>query len=174
MLYFLRAVAVALLPALVEIGCVSTSPDCDFETRELEADATLSANSATGQALLHLFDTRFVERPNDGRDGLGWNVFGSVEKTSVTAIHVHETATGRVLIAIPIGGQFAQSGAQHITGAGTSAAYPGPVSFDEVFDLLGRSPAFVDIHTTDDASGQLRGDVRVTRRDTAWIRNRCG
>ena len=65
-------------------------------------------------------------------------------------------------------------GAQHITGAGTSAAYPGPVSVDEVFDLLGRSPAFVDIHTTNDASGQLRGDVRVTRRDAKWIRNRCG
>ena len=156
------------------MACSSTSPGCDFEIRELEANATLAGDGVSGQALLHLLDSRFADRPTEGRDGLGWSVFASVPKSSVTSIHVHDAASGRILITIPTGGAFAQSGPQHITAAGTSANYPGPVPFDEVFELLGRSPGFVDVHTASDPEGNLRGELRVTRRDTAWTRNTCG
>jgi hypothetical protein len=102
-------------------------------------------------------------------------VGAAVLPSSVTAVHVHAGAAGtngRVLFTLPLGPAY-QSILGTITSAGTGTTYSGETPYAELFDLLGRDPTYLDVHTTRFPGGQLRGQLRLVHKDLDWVRRRC-
>ena len=146
-------------------GCSLTSgPDCIDETRNLATGAKLSSIAAnplpgdSGSAFLDLHEARSHRTKANSAREVMWFVGSSLDRSGVTAVHVHEKNTDRLLFTIPID---TLSGPRYvITQVFTRQPYAGPVAWSELYGLIGMERAYVDVHTTGSPGGHLRGDLR--------------
>jgi hypothetical protein len=156
----------ALLAVCVPIaGCRGWfGPDCKDETRTVIASVRLTSMLAsplpddTGRASLNLHEARdAVTKSNTARD-IMWFAGSGLDRSRVTAIHVHELDTNRLLFTMPIDSAF---GPRYvITQVFTRQPYTGSVRFSEFYELVGNEKTYVDVHTIDYPDGQLRGVLR--------------
>jgi hypothetical protein len=87
-----------------------------------------------------------------------WFVESSLTRSRVTAIHVHEIGSNRLLYTVPI---ESMSGPPNvITQVFTRQPYSGPVEFTELYELVGNERTYIDVHTLDHPAGQLRGTLK--------------
>ena len=148
------------------VGCIRVSgPDCRDETRNLAVRAQLESVTAqpqpgdTGSAVFSLHEARnAASRATSAREVL-WFVGSGLERGRVTAVHVHEVGTNRLLFDIPLTSPAAPP--YVITQVFTRRPYAGSVSWTDLYDSVGSERAYVDVHTTDHPGGQLRGALRV-------------
>lgn len=159
-------------PVAVIVTCTAftachriSGPDCRDETRNLAVRAHLttvvtpSQPSDTGSAVLSLHEARnAVTNATSAREVL-WFVGSGLDRARVTAVHVHEEQTNRLLLDIPLANP---SGLPYvITQVFTRRAYTGTVGWTELYDLIGSGRAYVDVHTTDHPAGHLRGGLQI-------------
>jgi hypothetical protein len=156
-----------LIPAMfcsLLAGCSLTSgPDCIDETRSLAVSgklASVAANplpSDSGTASLNFHEARNYRTKAPSTREVMWFVSSSLDRASVTAIHVHEETTDRLLFTIPID---TLSGPRPvITQVFTRQPYTGTVDWTELYDLIGNARAYVDVHTSGNPGGHLRGEL---------------
>ena len=154
-----------LASCLTLSACLGTSgPDCRDETRSLSADARLSSvvpgsqSGDTAIARFSFYEARNFRTKATAERGATWFVGSGLARSSVTAVHVHEQTSGRLLFNVPLevvgGSPFV------ITQIFARRAYTGSVDWDELYQLIGNEGTYVDIHTIDHPNGQLRGTLR--------------
>lgn len=150
---------------IVLTSCGGTSgPDCQNETRSLGVTAKLTSfvpgaqPTDTGSAHLSLHEARNFETKATAERGLTWFVGSGLARTGVTAVHVHEQGTDRLLFEIPIGPL--DGPAFVIAQVFTRRPYTGSVDWAEVYQLIGTEKTYVDVHTNQHPNGQLRGTLR--------------
>ena len=160
-----------MMAALALAGCAGTSgPDCRDETRSLSTSAKLVSVEAealpadTGTAQLSLHEGRdFVSKVTAYRD-IMWFAGSGMDRNSVTAVHIHEQGSDRLLFDVPLA---AASGSPYvIANVFTRQPYAGATDFAELYELVGNERAYVDVHTTDHPLGELRGTLRVE--NSSW------
>lgn len=153
------------LIALAATGCVPfTGPDCIDETRGLSVHATLTSMLAqplpgdTGRAHLSLLEARNHDSKRTTYQNIGWFVGSGLVRSRVTAVHVHDSANGRIVLNIPIdtthGPPFV------VTQTLQVQPYSGEMRWNDFYHLLGNGGAHVDVHTIDAPGGQLRGTLK--------------
>ena len=159
----------ALLPYLTLTACMTTSgPDCRDETRSLALTARLTSTlptappADTGRANLSLYEARNARTKATSAREILWFAGSGLDRSTVTAVHVHEEGTGRVLFTIPL--ENTQAPPFVIAQVFTRRPYTGALPWNELYEALGNERAYVDVHTTMYPDGQLRG---VLRRDNA-------
>jgi hypothetical protein len=143
-------------------GCLFTSgPDCIDETRSVSTTARLASvltdpsPGDSGTANVSLHEARNHRSKAISARELTWFVGSSLVRAGVTAVHVHEETTDRLLLTIPIdttaGPPFV------ITQVFTRRPYTGSVNWTELYDLVGNERTYVDVHTSANPAGHLRG-----------------
>ena len=145
-------------------GCAGLSdPDCRDETRSLSTTARLTSTAAqplasdTGTARISLHEGRVAATGATSYRDIMWFAGSGLTRNGVTAVHVHETGTDRLLFNVPL--DPASGPPYVITQVFTRRPYTGAVSFTELYDLLGTERSYVDVHTANGAT-QLRGVLR--------------
>jgi hypothetical protein len=149
-------------------ACAVSGPDCRDETRSLGASARLVATTPaapdTGRAQLSLYEARNARTKATAAREILWFAGSSLNRADVTAVHVHEEGTDRLLFTFPL--EPTQAPAFVITQVFTRRPYTGPVAWNELYELIGNDRAYVDVHTTSHPGGQLRGPLR--RENANW------
>jgi hypothetical protein len=147
-----------------------SGPDCRDETRSLGVTARLESTTAaampgdTGRAQLSLFEARNAGTRSTAAREILWFAGSGLNRDEVSAVHVHEEGTGRLLFNIPLAA--GQAPAFVITQVFTRQPYSGATDWNELYDLLGNERAYVDVHTKAHPEGQLRGGLR--RENANW------
>jgi hypothetical protein len=93
-----------------------------------------------------------------------WFVGSGVQRATVTAVHVHEAGTDRLLLDVPltpVGPEYV------VTQVFEQQPYAGAVPWDDAYGMLGAGRAYVDVHTTTRPSGHLHGTLQVQSPDWA-------
>lgn len=151
---------------LAVTGCFGVSgPDCRDETRSLSATTTFASMLATplasdtGTASISLHEARNHRSKATSAREIMWFVSSGLTRSGVTAVHLHETGSGRLLYTIPIDPGSAPSNV--ITQVFTRQPYDGAVDFEEVYELVGTGRTYVDVHTSAHPDGQLRGTLQA-------------
>jgi hypothetical protein len=146
-------------------GCFRMSgPDCRDETRSLAVTARListvpmGAASDTGRAHIALYEARNARTKSTAAREILWFVGSGLDRADVTAVHVHEEGTGRLLFTVPL--EFTQAPPFVITQVFTRQRYAGAVEWNDLYSALGNERAYVEVHTGAHPEGQLRGAVR--------------
>ena len=143
-------------------GCLGVlRPDCRDETRSLAATARLTSPlpspvaSDTGRASFSLHEARNANtKATTAREAM-WFAGSGLDRSQVTAVHVHEAVSDRLLFNIPIDSAF---GPRYvITQVFTRRPYTGPEDFANLYELIGTGRTYVDVHTIDQPMGRLRG-----------------
>ena len=160
-----RIIFPAVVICFALTGCsINSGPDCIDETRALAVRAKLASVAAnplpgdSGTAYLDLHEARNHRTKATSARELLWFVGSSLDRANVTAVHVHEKTTDRLLYTIPID---TMSGPRYvITQIFTRRPYTGPVDWNELYDLIGNLHTYVDVHTTGSPGGHLRGELQ--------------
>jgi hypothetical protein len=159
---FLRAL-VAACSALLAAQCVPFfGPDCIDETRGLSVSARLMATGSptvprdTGELFLGLLEARNHRSKRTSYRHVTWLVGSGVPRSTVTAVHVHEKVTDRILFDVPVDSAFWP--AYIVTRTINPVAYTGPLSWNDFYDRLGNGSVYVDVHTSATVGGSLRGE----------------
>jgi hypothetical protein len=159
------------LCVLALTGCnLSSGPDCIDETRGLVVSARLGSVAAnplvsdTGSAQINLFEARNASSKATSARELTWFVGSGLNRANVTAVHIHELDTDRLLFTIPL--DPATGPPYVIAQVFTRVPYNGALSWTDLYELLGNERAYIDIHTTQVPQGPLRGPLR--RDNTNW------
>ena len=155
-----------LAPLCVTLAsCLGLSgPDCIDETRGLSVRAQLTSAlpqplpGDTGSAHVSLSEGRNAQSGATSYRDVTRFVGSGLTRSRVTAIHVHEQGTDRLLFSIPID---TTSGPPYvITQTFTRQPYAGATIWTELYELMGNERTYVDVHTLDSPNGQLRGVLR--------------
>lgn len=160
-----RLAALGALPALLALqGCYFLSgPDCVDEHRALSARATLASIASdpspadTGYAFFGFNESRNHRTKRTTERRVFWHVRSGLVRSTVTAVHVHETGTGRLVFDVPIDSTHGPPAV--ITQVFEGQPYPGPLDWGEIYHMLGEGRAYVDVHTTTSPVGHLRGAI---------------
>jgi hypothetical protein len=150
--------------AALSTGCIPfTGPDCIDENRSLAVAARLTSSSPqpqatdTGSTRFSMSEARNHRSRRTTHQYIIWFVGSGLVRSNVTAVHLHEQATGRLLFNVPIDTTFGP--AFVVTQVLQAEPYRGTVPWNELYDILGNGRAYVDIHTRDQPNGQLRGTL---------------
>ncbi len=144
---------------LLSLGCdvPFVGPDCIDETRSLSVTAQLLV-AGPGVAGFSLGESRNHRTGRTSRRDVTWSVRSSgVARSSVTAIHVHETGTGILLLDVPI--DTTSGPPPVITQAFEGRPYAGATDWNTLYQTLGEGRAFVDVHTTTHPEGLFGGGL---------------
>ena len=159
----MRTVSICIVAGCAALsGCLGLSgPDCKDELRGLTAIAALTsvapdaAPGDTGTAQLNLHEARDHTSKSTSARELSWFVGSGLDRSGVTAVHVHEEGTARLLFTIPL--ETPTGPPYVITQIFTRRAYTGPTSWSEIYELVGSQRTYIDVHTTEFPDGELRG-----------------
>ena len=101
-----------------------------------------------------------------------WFAGSGLDRSQVTAVHVHETGSDRLLVNLPIDSAF---GPRYvITQVFTRQPYTGSEDFVSLYELVGTERTYVDVHTIDQPMGRLRGVLRPDFQNwRAFVHNNC-
>jgi hypothetical protein len=143
-------------------GCISLSgPDCIDENRSLAVAAQLASTSPdpqpadTGSVHFSFSESRNHRSKRTTWQYMTWFVGSGLVRSQVTAVHLHEQTTGRLLFNVPIDTTFGP--AFVVTQVLQAQAYQGPLPWKELYEILGNGRAYIDVHTRDRPAGHLRG-----------------
>jgi hypothetical protein len=154
----------AACSALVVARCIPFSgPDCIDETRGLSVSARLMGTGSpamprdTGEVSMGVLEARNHRSKRTSRRQVTYIVGSGVPRSTVTAVHLHEKVTDRVIFDLPVDSAFWP--AYVVTRTINPVPYTGPLSWDQFYNLLGDGSVYVDVHTPAAAGGRLRGDL---------------
>ena len=158
-----------LVPPLLALAACDlpfVGPDCIDETRSLSVRARLASTAPdaapadTGVAGLSFSESRNHRTERTSSRSVTWFVGSGLQRGTVTAVHVHEEATGRLILDVPIDSTYGPPFV--ITQVFQAQPYTGTVAWNEAYQMLGEGRAYVDVHTTARPLGQLRGRLEPT------------
>jgi hypothetical protein len=153
------------LLALAACDLPFVGPDCIDETRSLSVSGHLAsvvpdaAPGDTGVASLGFSEARNHRSKRTSRQDVLWSVRAGIVRGTVTAIHVHEVGTDRLVLGLPI--DSTTGPASVITQVFTGQPYAGAIPWSEAYVLLGEGRGYLDVHTTAFPLGQLRGRLEA-------------
>jgi hypothetical protein len=155
----IRAGALLTLGVVLSAGC--NLFDCGTQARFLDARANLSdvppdTTGLTGSAFVGFLQFR----GNDNQQSLTWFIRGAVDTATVIAVHIHRGSageTGPILFTFTNG----YSGPEDVITQSGPQLWTGAVDLGELFDLIHRGEAYVDVHATTRPDGALRGQLYV-------------
>lgn len=150
---------------LAATGCGVSGPDCRDETRSVSAATALTSMLAaplasdTGTASISLHEARNYRSKATSTREIMWFVSSGLVRSGVTAVHLHEVGSGRLLFTLPID---AGSGPPYvITQVFTRQTYDGAVDFAAVYELVGTGGTYLEVHTSEHPDGRLRGTLQA-------------
>jgi hypothetical protein len=158
-----RVLTVVLL--VIAAGCeLPFGGGCLDETRNLSLGGTLSplvpTAAITGTAAVSLHEARHHRTRQTSAEDFLWSVRASgIDRSTVSALHVHERDTDRLLFQIPI--ENTNAPLDVITQTFTRRPHNGAIAqWPEVYELLGSGRGYLDVHV---GSGTpvLRADLTV-------------
>ena len=160
---FFRAI-LATCSALLSAQCTALSgPDCIDETRGITVTARLSGTGSpsmpadTGSVFLGLMESRNHDSKRTSYRNVNWLVGTGVPRSTVTAVHFHDKASGNIVFTVPVDSAFWPP--YIVTRAIEPVAYTGALEWNSFYDLLGNGSVYVDVHTPAAAGGRLQGDL---------------
>ena len=135
---------------------------CLDETRNLSLAGSLE--SGTAQVTLH--EARHHRTKQTSAEEFLWSVRASaVDRSTVSAVHVHERDTDRLLFALPI--ENTNAPADVITQTFTRRPHNGAISqWSEVYELLGSGRGYLDVHVGGSNPPVLR--TNLTPQNANW------
>lgn len=164
--------SIVLVPLFVA-GCQFPfgGPDCIDETRSFDVTAALagpelSVSADSGTAFLLLYEARNARSKRTSAEEMMWNVRApGVVRAEVTSIHVHERASGQLLVQIPIDTLDNPA----ITNTYTrQPAPPHTISWKELYEIIGDERAYFEVHVGGSMPRVLRGDLILREGSGDW------
>ncbi len=165
----MRFLTIVLL--VIAAGCEHPlGGGCINETRNLSLGGTLeptaSTETITGTVLVSLHEARhYRTRQTSGEDFL-WSVRASgIDRSTVSAVHVHERDTNRLLFQIPL--ENTNAPAEVITQTFTRRPHNGAIAqWLEVYELLGSGRGYLDVHVGGSGNPVMRANL--TAQNANW------
>ena len=158
----MRVLTIALL--VIAAGCENPfGGGCINETRNLSAAGALEpiapSGTITGIAAVSLFEARHYRTEQTSEEAFLWSVRASgIDRSTVSAVHVHERDTHRLLFQIPI--ENSNTPADVITQTFTRRPHNGAIApWPEVYELLGSGRGYLDVHVGGSGSPVMRADL---------------
>jgi len=142
---------------------------CINETRNLSLGGTLeptaSAGSA-GTALVSLHEARHYRTQQTSGEEFLWSVRASgIDRSTVSAVHMHERETNRLLFQIPL--ENTNAPADVITQTFTRRPHNGAIAqWSEVYELLGSGRGYLDVHVGGSDNSVMRANL--TAQNANW------
>ena len=165
----MHVLAIVLL--MIAAGCeLPFGGGCLNETRNLSLsgalEPTTSAGAVTGTAGVSLHEARHYRTRQTSEEHFLWSVRASgIDRSTVSAVHVHERGTDRLLFVIPIENMNAP--ADVITETSTMRPHNGAIAqWSEVYELLGAGGAYLDVHVGGSGNPALRANL--TTQNSNW------
>lgn len=138
-----RALTVVLL--VTAAGCaLPLDAGCINETRNLSLEGALQPTDSTmtssGTALISLHEARNYRTKHTSDEDFLWSVRASgIDRSAVSAVHVHERDTNRLLFQLPL--ENTNAPADVITQTFTRRPHNGAIAqWSDVYELLGSGP----------------------------------
>lgn len=157
----MRCVIVALL--LTAAGCANPfSGSCINETRNLSLAGTLEPTAPTGTsgaALISLHEARNFQTKRTALEEFLWSVRApGFDRSAVSAVHVHERDTDRILFQLPV--ENTNMPADVITQTFTRRPHNGAIAqWAEVYELLGSGRGYLDVHVGGSGNPVMRANL---------------
>ena len=147
----------ALLSSCASLG----GPDCIDETRFVSVRGALTHAGApvdSGRASISLDEARNHRSKRTSAREIMWDVRApGVDRSRVTAIHLHERDGDRLVFSIPIDTMASPTA---ITTTYTRQPFPGSgVPWPEIYETVGTGGAYLDVHVGGEQPRILRADL---------------
>ena len=143
---------------------------CINETRNLSVAGALepaaSTEPITGTAAVSVHEARHYLTKHTSEQNFLWSVRASgIDRSTVSAVHVHERDTNRLLFQIPLENTNAPSDV--ITQAFTMRPQNGAIAqWSEVYELLGSGRGYLDVHVGSSSSPVMRANLAA--QNASW------
>ena len=156
----------AILLAGLSSGCLNPFDSCPTEGRTMRAESGLTADAVVPSAATNDSGSASVsflqfKGGKENQKSLSWSVRGSVPPDSVEAVHIHgglPGETGPILYTFRGG----YSGPEDVITQGGPALWGGSTEgFEELFEAVLAGQAYLDVHTTTQPDGVVRGQLSV-------------
>ena len=118
---------------------------------------TGTAPGDTGTAAVSMSESRNHRTKRTSSRGVMWFAGSGLPRETVTAVHVHEEGTGRLVLDVPLTPVGPPS---VITQVFEQQPYAGAVPWDDAYRMLGEGRAYVDVHTAGQSQPRLRGTLQ--------------
>jgi hypothetical protein len=155
---------VTILLVLLAGGCaLPLDGSCIDERRSLSLEGVLQPAGAAaignGTAFLGLIEARNYRTKHTSEENFYWAVRASgFDRSTVSAVHVHERETGRLLFQIPI--ENTNGPADVITLIFSPRPHNGLVAqWSVVYELLGSGSGYLDVHAGGSSEPVLRANL---------------
>ena len=148
--------------AVLLSGCLGlTGPDCVNETRFVAVRGALALAGSpadTGTASIDLDEARNHRTKNTASREIMYFVRApNVDRSQVTAIHVHQKSDDRLFFSVPID---TLASPVAITTTYTRQPFPGSaVPWTEIYETVGSGGAYLDVHVGGAQPRVLRADL---------------
>ena len=160
-----------LLLLVIVAGCeLPFGGGCLDEARNLSLagnlESTGSTGTITGTAAVSLHEARRHRTKQTTEEDFLWSVRApGIDRSTVTAVHVHEVDTNRLLFQIPIENTNAPTDV--ITQTFTRRPHNGAIAqWSEVYELLGSGRGYLDVHVGGSVSPAMR--ATLTAQNANW------
>ena len=163
----------------ITAGCaLPLDGSCINETRNLslsgDLEPTGSAGTGSGAALISLHEARDYQTKRTSEEHFLWSVRASgIDRSAVTAVHVHERDTNRLLFQLPI--ENTNAPADVITQTFTMRPHNGAIAqWSDVYELLGSGRAYLDVHVGGSSDPVMRAGLAAQNANWRdFIRGDC-
>jgi hypothetical protein len=160
-----------IVPLLIAAGCaLPLDGGCINETRNLSSGGTLeptsSPGTSTGTALVVLHEARDYRTKQTSGEEFLWSVRApGIDRSTVSAVHVHERDTDRLLFQIPL--ENTNAPADVITQTFSRRPHNGAIaSWSEVYELIGSGRGYLDVHVGESGTPVMRANL--TAQNPNW------
>ena len=158
----MKALTAVLL--VIASGCaLPLDGSCIDERRALSLEGTLEPTTAavtgTGTVLVGLQEARNHRTKRTSEQHFNWAVRATgIDRSTVTAVHVHERDTNRLLFQIPI--ENTNGPADVITLTFSPRPHNGIIAqWSEVYELLGSGRGYLDVHAGGASEPVMRANL---------------
>ena len=156
---------------MIAAGCDHPfSGGCINEARNLALGGTLEptvpTGTMTGTATVSLHEARHYRTKQTADEDFLWSVRATgIDRSTVSAVHVHERDTNRLLFQIPL--ENTNAPADVITQTFTRRPHNGAIAqWSEVYELLGSGRAYLDVHVGGSGNPVMRANL--TAQNANW------
>ena len=159
---FLAAAGPIVLLAFAT-GCTLPLGMCIDEARNLSLDGTWEATGSTetipGSVLVGMHEARNHNTKDTTAQEYFWSIrSSSIDRATVSAVHVHERDTDRLLFEIPIE-NTPGAPAEFITNSNRRPHNGAIAQWSEVYEILGSGRGYVDVHLGGSGEPVLRANL---------------